>query len=221
MVLRLFKKIIICFLALQLAFFSPFANANTSPGGWTFSAFDAVAGVVSAVKNGAKATATVAKSPVSQKIAKGIAGGVIVGAAIPLAISQISGIALTAVDWVLDPANNAIKYKDKDAPVITPGKYLIGCTTANCKIEQAIYIVPYQSSITWDNVCQGLSDKLGRGSARARQPQCLTPTDSLIGWVYYVDKTNIDPYKSIPISTVSDKIYDNAKTFLSRLCGGE
>ncbi|HCA4016387.1 TPA: hypothetical protein MPW60_003108, partial [Listeria monocytogenes] len=91
MVLRLFKKIIICFLALQLAFFSPFANANASPGGWTFSAFDAVAGVVSAIKNGAKATTTVAKSPVSQKIAKGIVGGAIAGVAIPLAISQISG----------------------------------------------------------------------------------------------------------------------------------
>ena len=111
MVLRLFKKIIIFFLALQLAFFTPFANASTSPGGWTFSAFDAVAGVVSAVKNGARATATVAKSPVSQKIAKGVVGGVIAGAAIPLAISQISGIALNSVDWLLDPANNAVKYR--------------------------------------------------------------------------------------------------------------
>ena len=35
-------------------------------------------------------TVTVAKSPVSQKIAKGIAGGVIAGVALPLAISQIT-----------------------------------------------------------------------------------------------------------------------------------
>ena len=113
MVLRLFKKIIICFLALQLAFFSPFANANASPAGWTFSGFDAVAGIVSAVKNGTKATATVAKSPVVSKIGKGILGGVIAGAAIPLAISQLTSISLDALDWVLDPANNAIKYNEK------------------------------------------------------------------------------------------------------------
>lgn len=212
MVLRLFKKIIICLLALQLAFFSPFANANASPSGWTFSAFDAVAGVVSAIKNGAKATTTVAKSPVVSKVGKGILGGVIAGAAIPLAISQLSGIALSAVDWILDPTNNAIKYKHKDASTIPVGKYLIGCTYANCGIANAVLVLPYEAQ-TWDYVCSALANKVGATFGKERYPQCLTPQGNIYGYAYYVEnKTNIDPYKSIPIPTVADKIYENSKT---------
>lgn len=207
------KKILMIYISLVLTFAPSSIVYAASAGGWAFSAYDVATSVVTALKGGASASVAVAKSPISQKIGKGILGGVIVGAAIPLAISQISGIALTAVDWVLDPANNAIKYKDKNAPAIIPGGYFIGCSTPNCTIDQAIYILPYQSSLTWNDVCQGFSNKLGLGTARSRQPQCLTPTDSLIGWVYYVDnKKNIDPYKSIPIGTVADKIYDNAKT---------
>lgn len=190
MVLRLFKKIIICFLALQLAFFSPFANANASPSGWTFSAFDAVAGIVSAVKNGAKATATVAKSPVSQKIAKGIVGGVIAGAALPLAISQLSGIALDAVNWVLDPANNAIKFTSKDT---TKSAYLYKGVTypdplSVCKSISPIYV---------------RYDLLYGGDIRCYK-------DSLNFLDIAAPKV---PFTgSIPIPTVADKIYDNAKT---------
>ena len=200
MVLRLFKKIIICFLALQLAFFSPFANANASPGGWTFSAFDAVAGVVTAVKNGAKATATVAKSPVSQKIAKGIAGGVIAGVALPLAISQISGIALEAVDWVLDPANNAIKYK---VPADQNFYYRDGYTgknadTADLACKNA---VAYFGGTVYKLTLSGgdYSCTLTTGSGQ----QVTTPINK------YQNPTN---ERSIPIPTVADKIYDNAKT---------
>jgi hypothetical protein len=182
MVLRLFKKIIICFLALQLAFFSPFANANASPGGWTFSAFDAVAGVVSAVKNGAKATTTVAKSPVSQKVAKGIAGGVIAGVAIPLAISQISGIALNAVDWVLDPANNAIKYK-VPAPTAC---YITGGV-------QSTYATTAAESLRLYEVGNGKNPNVGT-------------------WAVEPAKCGLGGYKTIPIPTVADKVYDNAKT---------
>lgn len=192
MVLRLFKKIIICFLALQLAFFSPFANANASPGGWTFSAFDAVAGVVSAIKNGAKATATVAKSPVSQKIAKGIVGGVIAGAALPLAISQITGIALDALDWVLDPAKNAIKYSSKTA------------------------VTSYGGYATLDEYCNTKLSQTDKNFGRF----CAV---SSTGSIYITDKnggsygtlgfvTNDKKTGSIPIPTVADKVYDNAKT---------
>ncbi|MBE0974901.1 hypothetical protein IH776_26655, partial [Escherichia coli] len=175
MVLRLFKKIIICFLALQLAFFSPFANANASPSGWTFSGFDAVSGIVSAIKNGAKATVTVSK-----KIAKGIVGGVIAGAAIPLAISQLSGIALSAVDWILDPTNNAIKYKDKDAPTIGIGKYVFGCTYANCGISNAVIVLPYEGN-SLSTVCTALASRAGVTFSRVYNSQCLTPQSNIYG----------------------------------------
>ena len=201
-VLRPFKKIIICFLALQLAFFTPFANANVSPGGWTFSGYDAVASVVSAIKNGAKATATVAKSPVSQKIAKGIAGGVIAGVALPLAISQISGIALTSLDWVLDPENNAIKLRSKNPT----GSYavVIDKTTEYFQTGEAacaafatwLYSVGYDRSET----------------VSYRNGSCVNSANGVLTDVKYVaDYANYQSI-SIPIDTVADKIYDNAKT---------
>lgn len=203
MVLRLFKKIIICFLALQLAFFSPFANANASPGGWTFSAFDAVAGIVSAVKNGAKATATVAKSPVSQKIAKGIVGGVIAGAALPLAISQITGIALNAVDWVLDPANNQIKWTAKPssgAGIFVGSNYPASANnpTDMCmQMYQARYAKVGGTVYTFDRYEFAGTDVycyFKSGSAQVRLDGKFQGSGS------------------IPIPTVADKIYDNAKT---------
>ena len=201
MVLRLFKKIIICFLALQLAFFSPFANANASPSGWTFSGYDAVASVVSAVKNGARATATVAKSPVSQKIAKGIVGGVIAGAALPLAISQISGIALEALDWVLDPANNAIKVK-------TPTGY----GTYTCQSPTAATALA--ACTAWGNLstrpikitsCDPVT--FHRGSTTDGYGFCYYSSGK-VQYMFAAGETT----KSIPIPTVADKIYDNAKT---------
>lgn len=196
MVLRLFKKIIICFLALQLAFFSPFANANTSPSGWTFSAFDAVSGVVSAVKNGAKATATVAKGPVSQKIAKGIVGGAIVGAALPLAISQITGIALTSLDWVLDPANNTIKYKD------TSGAYSL--TDPVCTVGPNI---GHRAS------SKGISGWTYYGIEKASGFAAFDNGGAYVLAFRCVEAVAYSPnYKTIPIPTVADKIYDNAKT---------
>ena len=212
MVLRLFKKIIVCFLALQLAFFSPFANANTSPGGWTFSAFDAVAGVVSAVKNGAKATATVAKSPVSQKIAKGIVGGVIAGAALPLAISQISGIALEALDWVLDPANNAIKYRDKNpyykgaySNNWTSGSYATAAQSANAACKDFGGAKNYTQTVALSSVPANTRQTIGT---------IICNQGSNIFELQYIstDVPVSSQYKTIPIPTVADKIYDNAKT---------
>lgn len=206
-VLRPFKKIIICFLALQLAFFSPFANANASPGGWTFSGFDAVASIVSAVKNGAKATATVAKSPVSQKIAKGIVGGVIAGAALPLAISQLSGIALEALDWVLDPANNAIKYKSK----VSTGTYTATWNTQTFSASSIDAVCAQFFTWAKSNIVplQGRTDiitKISNGTCSIGYGGSLywSVTPSFVA--------NPNDWKTIPIPTVADKIYDNAKT---------
>lgn len=223
MVLRLFKKIIICFLALQLAFFTPFANANTSPGGWTFSGYDAVAGVVSAIKNGAKATTTVAKSPISQKIAKGIAGGVIAGVAIPLAISQITGIALESIQWVLDSANNQIKYN-----VVTETQYsgtasvqgVVGTTDANaCKNYVSmlqknrpdykyLYVsVSFLTQITSDTYTYDCKYSVDSDPNDEYPPYATSVQGNIVNPVQIQQEQ-----KTIPIPTVADKIYDNAKT---------
>ena len=201
-VLRPFKKIIICFLALQLAFFTPFANANTSPGGWAFSAFDAVAGVVSAVKNGVKATATVAKSPVSQKIVKGIVGGAIAGAAIPLAISQLTGIALDAIDWVVDPANNSIKWKKKVASTgwsVAGEKYNTFDPQKACELYAKTRDRPGYKILNLTDSTGDCYIAMGNNPNEYQGGYPMKLYDDV-------------PTGSIPIPTVADKIYDNAKT---------
>lgn len=192
---KLIKKTLALWLIIYLTIAPPLAYA-ASAGGWSFSAFDVATSVVTAMKNGGTAAVTVAKSPISAKIAKGIVGGVIAGAAIPLAISQLTGIALDAVQWVLDPANNAIKYKveaTSDANINSL------CIAAIAKKYPSVSYTNYKYISTSNGVatynCYGTDSNTGATTAFATLKVDTATT-----------------YKSIPISTVADKIYDNAKT---------
>ncbi len=106
MVLRLFKKIIICFLALQLAFFSPISANAASPSGWSFSKYDIAKSLLTATKNGV--TVAVSAAPSASTVgsyAIRFAGA----AAIAYAVAKYGG---SAIDWVLDPANNSVRSRD-------------------------------------------------------------------------------------------------------------
>lgn len=110
MVLRLFKKIIICFLALQLAFFSPISANAASPAGWGFSKYDIAKSLLTATKNGV--TVVVSAAPSASTVgsyAIRFAGA----AAIAYAVAKYGG---SAIDWVLDPANNSVRSKDGAIP---------------------------------------------------------------------------------------------------------
>ena len=196
------KILAFCFIV-YLTIVPPLAyatSASASMGGWAFSAFDVATSVVTATKNGASASVAVAKSPISQKIAKGIVGGAIAGAAIPLAISQISGLALNAVDWVLDPANNAIKYKvPADQNYYYKDSYTgksadtadLSCKNAAAYFGGTVYKVTLSGG---SYICTFTT---GGG-------QQVTTTINR-----YQPNTN---ERSIPIDTVASKIYDNATT---------
>ena len=204
------KKILLIYISIVLTFSPSSIVYAASPSGWAFSAYDVATSVVTALKGGASASVAVAKSPISQKIAKGIVGGVIVGAALPLAISQITGIALTSLDWVLDPANNAIKYKDKDQTTA-----LMFCDwRAGCDAGQYIYSTPQAAA---QKTCQNF----GQTFVSVADPPyvagknvgvtCRKYDGSLDYW-NVGSKSIVSDYQSIPISTVADKIFDNAKT---------
>lgn len=200
---NIIKKILAIWIIIYLVVVPPFAHA-VSAGGWAFSSFDVAKNLVTAMKNGATATATVAKSPITSKIAKGILGGAIAGAAIPLAISQISGIALSAVDWVLDPANNAIKYRKKGGDVIKGiqvegGSYPVVAT--EMEACQA-YFGTGSTCVSYNIV----NDYYIEGCATTKTDP--TPYCTTVG--YYVKQPN--DWKSVGIPTVANKIYDNAKT---------
>lgn len=176
------KKILMIYISLVLIFAPSSIAYAVSPAGWSFSAYNAATSVVTAIKGGASASVAVAKSPITAKIAKGIVGGAIAGAVLPLAISQISGIALEALDWVLDPKNNAINYK---APAPT-ACYITGGIQFTFATTEAESLRLYQAEY---GIVPGVST-----------------------WAVEPAKCGLGGYKTIPIPTVADKIYDNAKT---------
>lgn len=209
---RIFKLFAVWWITFYLIVVPPFAYA-ASPAGWSFSAFDVSTSVVTAIKNGASASAAVARSPVTGNIAKSIIAGGVAAVAVPLAISNITGLALEAVDWVLDPANNTIKYKDKTAPdVITGTKYhfyqdydnlkLYDTPQAACNISDLVFYYPHMSGfasrpLVWDGT------------------NCILDPSDMDWRAYRIESVVIDTpndYKTIPIPTIADKIYDNAKT---------
>lgn len=200
MIKQFFKKVLIIYLVVIACIFTPTYRAYAaSAGGWAFNSFDVAESVVTALKGGASVSVTVAKSPISQKIAKGILGGLIAGTALPLAISQLTGIALNSLDWVLDPENNAVKWKPKAGGVYKVD--IITAPTAQQACEKYINTVGGFGKVTRivaksDQSCVVYSDIYPRGGNAAM-------------WSF--DETN-DNWSYIPIPTVADKIYDNAKT---------
>ena len=200
---QLFKKVMVCFLAIQLVFFSPIAQA----AGWSFGGYNFGNGSLNITKNGVKiTTAAVDSAPITSNLGSKILSGALRGAGFLSALSLAVGIAEDAVDWVLDPANNAIKYKSKN---IQSGNL-------------------YQ--MTWD------TDQTDWHSTP--EAACLfslnlmtaqTPSDN---WRYIRSDANFcyysrvsgnvklplklqkptNDYKTIPIPTVAQKIYDIAKS---------
>lgn len=115
-------KVLICFCLVYTPFF---ANA-ASLGGWSLGS--PVASGASAIVNGtkeiilngaskiAKGTAKITPNPtqVARVLARGGAGY-----ALSVAVEQLLG----AVDWVLDPANNEIRYKEPTDNIPFSGKF--------------------------------------------------------------------------------------------------
>lgn len=107
------KKIISILICIQIALFPAFAFA-ANVGGWTLGnpiaqgASAIVNGTKTAVINGANVikNSTAKITPPASAVAKVLARGA-AGYALSVAVEQLLG----SVDWVLDPANNQIKYK--------------------------------------------------------------------------------------------------------------
>lgn len=216
------KKILLVYISLVLIFAPSSIVYAASPSGWAFSAYDVATSVVTALKGGASASVAVAKSPITQKIAKGIVGGAIAGAALPLAISQISGISLSAIDWVLDSANNRIKYTvpaDTSDPANPSNQYYYQAWSGgsvNAPSLSAKGSTPEAACAAWFAYIKtvGINQTAGATTASA----CLKSDGSMSASLSKIanpaynpaDTGTVDKY--IPIPTVADKIYDNAKT---------
>lgn len=117
------KKFLTVFFTFTL-YFNLFTQANAAPvGGWSMSnpvaqgastLYNASKNVMINGKNVVK-TSTALITPTATSVAKVLAKGV-AGVALSVAVEQLLG----AVDWVLDPANNQIKYYPPDTKPADP-----------------------------------------------------------------------------------------------------
>lgn len=177
-----------------------------SLGGWSLGS--PVASGASAIVNGTKeiilngaskiAKGTAKITPNAAQVANVLKRGA-AGYALSVAVEQLLG----AVDWVLDPANNQIKYKDPDIP----GQYMYGVASdlkANtpygaCQKQDAANIGGWQGKITLD-------------SSRGEYGYC-TAERFPQGWMIY---RYINPdygqeeEKTLPLTTVAQKVISNA-----------
>lgn len=112
------KKTLVLLLCINIVLAPTYALANASYGGWTITqqiaqgASLALSASKTAIINGASVlkTSTAKITPNASQVAKILRGGA-AGYALSVAVEQTIG---SAVDWVLDPANNQIVYKLKE-----------------------------------------------------------------------------------------------------------
>lgn len=155
------KKYAIVFLSLLLVVSLPFAahaNIVTATGKYIINAVKHTPG---GAKVEATNTATAAKHVIkhgvsSADLGKAIGAGIVgfgVGTGAGLAFKAITGFALDAVIWVMDPANNRVKYKEVEPP---DGKeYRVRGlveTWSSTKKAACIAAVPVLKSVTGQNV---------------------------------------------------------------------
>ena len=198
MIKQFFKKVLISYLIIICCIYTPTAQA----AGWNFGGFNFGNGSLNIVKDGVKiTTAAVDSAPITSSLAKKILSGALRGAGFLSALSLAVGIAEDALDWVLDPANNQIRYKYTD-------------TSA-----QSWYRDPdlgYFS--TQDALCRAVAAKNGQTFVSVGMKNgyyaCFTKrADGTDDW-WAVERKGESTVKekTIPIPTVAQKIYDMAKS---------
>ena len=189
------KKIFITYLVIICCIYTPTAQA----AGWSFGGYNFGNGSLNIVKDGVKiTTAAVDSAPITSNLGSKILSGALRGASVLSAISIIADLGGAAVDWVLDPANNAVKYRTKAVDDSLCADY-IGSTWVEGTPEyfaKEFIKYWYGDDRSWSyNPTTG---ELSVGNGVGRITTCGKSTDV--------------PYKSIPIPTVAQQILNNAKS---------
>lgn len=220
--IMIYKRLLAFLLSFALIFSSTSALANTSIGGWT--ALDTITAgatnTINAVK-GAGATgmrSAVSVAPSAVKVGKFLikGGG---SAALLLAVPQLIG---DGVDWVLDPANNRIKYtapSSDNTGVSSQYLYANAASFSGSSVTDPDltnfchkYIANFNSSL-------GVEATFSRVEGSGSGGQCiaqLNGSDLPLGTHYilnpaYDTNAPANQEKSIPIDTVAAKVIANAE----------
>ena len=202
MIKQFFKKVLITYLIIICCIYTPTAQA----AGWSFGGYNFGNGSLNITKNGVKiTTAAVDSAPITSNLGAKILGGAIRGASVLGAISLISGLAEDAIDWVLDPANNAIKYKSNLTFVGSGQAGSVKGVAYNYNTAVAVYN-DYMLTKYGNPLPSWVKEQAG----------CQSNKDGIFCWipnslVAFASNTASE-YKSIPIPTVAQKIQDMAKS---------
>lgn len=189
-------------------------------GGWTMSnpvaqgasvLYDGAKNVLINGKNVAK-TSTALITPTATQVAKVLARGA-AGYALSIAVEQLLG----AVSWVLDPANNQIKYTVPNEP---------DCTANQCKTyyyifkDQALYRSTRQAACSALVGSRYLSSSVTTSTYDSNTKTCkLFVYNQHVGYTAAVETgTNQNPEqaereeKYLPLPTVAQKVISNAES---------
>lgn len=219
------KRLVAFFLSFVLVFMSIPSFANTSIGGW--SALDVITAGANTTINATKtAGGKVLKSaitiaPQAGKVGKLLLRGGAVGA-LALAVPQLLG---EGVDWVLDPANNAIKYKDDVAVGDGSAGGGFYSTSSSSSYDKATALTPAeacQQNVDSNNATNGRISHVYR---YVEGLTCYYGFKSSTADVEFSERNrpiyfyaapadpdvDADGYKSIPIDTVAAKVVSNAE----------
>lgn len=216
MIHRINIFLICLFVALNPVFLINSANAATV-GGWTVNniAAKGAKAVVSASQNVMingkeyikKGTALVA--PTASQVSKVLARGA-AGYALSVAVEQLLG----AVDWVLDPANNQIKYK---VPVCSNGEQCGQYVWINTSLGSSIYFNSAESA------CRGLANIVGFEKYQYKRLEngntCIYTFGSdnsdirkaTVSQLLNPDAVD-EEEKTIPLDVVASKVISNAES---------
>lgn len=207
----LYKKFLCVFMSLMIVIFSTqSAYATTSVGGWT--ALDTITAGANNTINAAKtaggkalkSSITVAAS--ASKVGKHLIKG---GGAAALAYAMVE-LLDAGIDWVLDPANNAVKYTVKGTPVGTEQYW--SSTTNNPNARYSSKSAMCAAIITY---YAGKNINLVLGAIQSTGCQ-LNWADSGASAGVFGFHTELkaaadsDTYKYIPIDTVAAQVISNA-----------
>jgi len=203
------KKYLYIFLSFYIVFFTTTSAYSASPVGWVTSPADIIIGAagntVTAIKGAGSSAlqSTIKHAPtavnVGKKILKG--GGY---AAVAYAMTELVG---AGVDWVLDPANNRVKYFPKGQDSTSDGQWYTDVYGPNSRFD-----TPFAAS---QSMCRAMGRSYvsytvsgSKGTFVCSDYGSLS-THALI----QVAGNTVPPEeKYLPISTVSAKVQSNAVT---------
>lgn len=217
------KKIISIFICIQIALFPTFLFANVLSGtGWSIG--DRVAKGASTIVNGTKnvvingknyiKTGTATITPTATQVAKVLSRGA-AGYALSVAVEQLLG----SVDWVLDPANNQIKYYEEPT-----GDTAYPTVFNNIEVK-----VPVYNTSQAQSAAQAFLSRISNGTHRVTSCTLASNKMSIeCKFAFYGDSSDLrslvfigvanpayDPNaereeKTLPLDVVAQKVISNA-----------